>query len=199
VSVISVSAERHDGDAGFVQQVGFAQFLAQQKGGERRGVERRFQPRPEPRDGADVILMGVGQHDAEDVVGVLLDEAGVRQDNLDAGRGLVAEGHAEIDHDPLAGVRRAEAVEIEVHADLVRPAQRQEDELVVRVCGHPAARWGLRRWISSRPRMVRSWSKWSMALVAPSNSEATPPVPITVRGLGHSVLMRATSPSIIAI
>ena len=59
-------------------------------------------------------------------------KVGVGQDDLDARRGLVAEGHAEIDHDPLAGVRRAEAVEIEVHADLVRPAERQEDELVVR-------------------------------------------------------------------
>ena len=47
--------------------------------------------------------------------------------------------------------------------------------------------------------MVRSWSKWSMAVVAPSNSEATPPVPITVIGLPHSALMRATRPSIMAI
>ena len=38
-----------------------------------------------------------------------------------------AEGDAEVDHQPLAGM----AVEIEVHADLARAAQRQEQELVV--------------------------------------------------------------------
>ena len=32
-----------------VQEVGLAQLLAQQEGGERRGVERRPQPRPQPR------------------------------------------------------------------------------------------------------------------------------------------------------
>jgi hypothetical protein len=57
--------------------------------------------------------------------------SGIRQDDLDAGRRLVAEGHAQVDHDPLAIVGRAKAVQVEVHADLVRPAQRQEDEFVV--------------------------------------------------------------------
>jgi hypothetical protein len=47
---------------------------------------------------------------------------GIGQDDLDAGRRLVAEGHAEVDHDPLAIVSRAKAVQVEVHADLVRPA-----------------------------------------------------------------------------
>ncbi len=56
-------------------------------------------------DGADVVLVGVGQHDAQDVVGVVLDEVGVGQDDLDARRGLVAEGHAQVDDDPLAVVR----------------------------------------------------------------------------------------------
>ena len=125
------AAQRHLGDLRLVQQAGLAQLLAQQEGGEGRGVDRRLQPRPQPGDRADVVLVGVGQHDAQDVVGVLLDEGRVGQDDLDARRGLVAEGHAEIDHDPLAVVRRAEAVEVEVHADLVRPAERQEDEFVV--------------------------------------------------------------------
>ncbi len=88
-----------------VQQAGLAQLLAQQEGGEGRGVERRLEPRPQPGDGADMVLVGVGQHDAEDVVGVLLDEGRVGQDDLDARRGLVAEGHAQVDHDPLARVR----------------------------------------------------------------------------------------------
>jgi hypothetical protein len=36
-----------------------------------------------------------------------------------------AEGHAEIDHQPLA----IAAIEIDVHADLARPAERTEDQL----------------------------------------------------------------------
>jgi hypothetical protein len=54
-----------------------------------------------------------------------------RQDHLDARRRLVAERHAQVDDDPLPVVRRPVAVEVEVHADLVRPAERQEDEFVV--------------------------------------------------------------------
>ena len=78
-----------------------------------------------------MVFVGVRQHDAQDAVGVFFDELGVGQDDLDAGRGLVAERHAQVDDDPLAVVRRAEAVQVEVHPDLVRPAQRQEHELVV--------------------------------------------------------------------
>ena len=43
------------------------------------------------------------------------------------GMSIVAEGDAEIDHQPLAGM----AVEVEVHADLAGAAQRQEQQLVV--------------------------------------------------------------------
>ncbi len=80
---------------------------------------------------AQVVLVGVGQDDAENVVGIGLDELGIRQDDLDARRRLVAERHAQVDDDPLAIVRRPEAVQVEIHADLVRPAERQEDEFVV--------------------------------------------------------------------
>ncbi len=127
--------ERNLGDPRLIEQALLAQLLAQQEGGERRGVEGRLQPGPQPAHGADVVLVGVGQDDAEDVLGVLLDEGRVGQDDLDARRGLVAEGHAQVDHDPLAGVGRAVAVEVEVHADLVRAAQRQEDEFVARDSG----------------------------------------------------------------
>ena len=45
----------------------------------------------------------------------------------------IAEGDAEIDHDPLARMRRTVAVKVEVHPDLVRAAERQEDELIALV------------------------------------------------------------------
>ena len=47
--------------------------------------------------------------------------------------GVVAfapEQHAAIDDDPLPVVRRPEAIGVEIHADLARPAQRQEDQFV---------------------------------------------------------------------
>ena len=78
-----------------------------------------------------MVLVGVGQDDAQDVVGVLFDEGRIGHDDLDARRGQVPEGDADVDHDPFARMGRAVAVEIEVHADLVRPAERQEDEFVL--------------------------------------------------------------------
>jgi hypothetical protein len=141
----NLAAERHLGDVDLVEDAGVAQLLAQQEGGERRGVDRRLQARPQPGHRADVVLVGVGQDDAEDVVGIVLDEGRVRQDHLDTRRRLVAEGDAQVDDDPLAIVLRPVAVEIEVHADLVGPAQGQEDQLVVLARFHWLRRWALRR------------------------------------------------------
>jgi hypothetical protein len=67
------AAQRDLGDRHLVQHAGVAQLLAQQEGGERRGVHRRLQARPQPVHGAQVVFVGVGQDDAEDVVGVGLD------------------------------------------------------------------------------------------------------------------------------
>src|SRR5690606_41131289 len=61
----------------------------------------------------------------------------------------------------LALARRTIAVAVQVHPDLVRPAERQEDEFVAGVFGHAFRDGVLRRQISSRPRMVRSASKRS--------------------------------------
>ena len=88
------------GDRRRVHQPVLTQLLAQQIGGERRGVDRRLETRPQPGDRADVVLVGVGDHDAEDVIGMLLDEGRVGQDDFDAGRRLVAEGDAQVDDDP---------------------------------------------------------------------------------------------------
>ena len=68
----------------------------------------------------------MGQNDTQQILAPLGDELGIGRHDIDAGQALVGEGDAEVDHQPLA----AEAVEIEVHADLAGPAQRQEDQLV---------------------------------------------------------------------
>jgi hypothetical protein len=52
------------------------------------------------------------------------------------------------------------AVEIEVHADLARAAQREEQKLVVSGDGHAA--FLLRFQISIRPRAVMSVATWSI-------------------------------------
>ena len=76
-----------------------------------------------------MVLVAVGQDDAEQVVAPLLDEGEIGEHQLDAGIGRVGEGHAEIDHDPLA----LAAVEIDVHADLARAAEREEEQFVAGV------------------------------------------------------------------
>ena len=73
-----------------------------------------------------MILMAVREHDAEQIVAMLLDEACVRHDQIDAGTRRVAEGDAKIDHHPLATA----AIEIEVHANFARPAKGQEKQFV---------------------------------------------------------------------
>ena len=47
----------------------------------------------------------------------------IGHDDLHPRRGQIAEGDAEIDHDPLARMRRTVAVKVEVHPDLVRTAR----------------------------------------------------------------------------
>ena len=143
-----------------------------------------------------MVLVGMGEDDAEDVVGVFLDKGRVGQDDFDARGGLVAEGDPHIDDDPLAIIRRSIAVAVEIHPDLIRAAQRQEDQFVVRIRRHDVGEVVLRRQTSKRPRMVRSLSKISMQFIEPSKSEATPPVATTVIGWPYSALMRVISPSI---
>ena len=73
-----------------------------------------------------MILMGMGQHEAEEIGAILHDEGGIRHDDVDSRRRLIAEGDSEIDHQPFAVM----AVEIEIHPDLAAAAERQEQELV---------------------------------------------------------------------
>ncbi len=112
------------------------ELAGDQAGGERGRVERNAEIEREIGDRADMVLMAVGQHHAEQVVAPRLDEAQIGQDQLDAGIGRIGEGHAEIDHDPLAPA----AVEIDVHADLAGTAQRQEKEFVAGFHGPPSPR-----------------------------------------------------------
>ena len=70
----------------------FLQLSVDQAGRERRRVERHAEVGGEIGDGADMVLMAVGEDDAEQVVAILLDEGEVGQDQLDAGIIGVGEG-----------------------------------------------------------------------------------------------------------
>ncbi len=106
------------------------QLAADEPGGERRGIQRHTQILGQIGQRADMILMSMGEHDAEQIVDPVLDEAQVRQDDIDPRIGRIGKGDAAIDHDPFA----LAAIEIDVHANLARATKRKENQLVTR--GH---------------------------------------------------------------
>ena len=61
-------------DLRLAQKIGLGQLAPQHRGGEGRGVDGAAQPRPEIGHGADMILMGMGQHEAEEIGAMLHDE-----------------------------------------------------------------------------------------------------------------------------
>ena len=72
-----------------------------QPGGDHRDVRALAQ---EVRHAADVVLVPVGEHDADDVVDPVPDVAEVGQDHVDAGLVLLGEEDAAVDHEQLAVV-----------------------------------------------------------------------------------------------
>jgi hypothetical protein len=119
-------ADREGVDLDGAGHAGFLQSLADQVRREGSGVDRAFQPGPEVMDGADVVFVGMGDHEADDVFHPLLDEGRIDHEGLDLRHVVAAEGDAGIDDQPFAGM----AVEGHVHADAVAAAERQEDDLV---------------------------------------------------------------------
>ena len=112
---------------------------------------------------AEMVLMRVGQHDAEEVAALLDQIADVRQDQVDAGQFLAGEGDAEIDGDPLPAALGAEAVEREIHPDLADAAERREDKFVA----------GLRHQRPSVAVQLRQTSPAAIVLRPPSGSDST--------------------------
>ena len=79
-----------------------------------------------------MILMGMGDEDAEKVVALLLDEAEIRIDEIDARKVLLAaKTHAAIDENPLPVCFRAKAVERSVHADFAESSKGKKDQFVL--------------------------------------------------------------------
>ena len=101
------------------------ELFGDQARGERCGVERRLQVGGKVRNGADMVLVPVGQDNAGEAVPLAFDELEVRKNEIDARVIGVGESEAEVDHQPFA----LRAVEIDVHADLARSAERAEQQL----------------------------------------------------------------------
>ena len=119
-----IAAHLDDVELDLAGQPLLLELAGDQPGGERSGVERHAEIVGEIGDGADMVLMAVGEHDAEQIGAMLLDEGEIGEDQLDPRIGRIGEGHAEIDHHPFA----LAAVEIDVHADLARAAEREEEQ-----------------------------------------------------------------------
>ncbi len=117
------AAERHDVDLHALLEPGFLELVAQEPRGERSRVNRTAQARPEMRDRAEMILVAVREHEAQQARALFLEEPHVGHHQVDARcRGFAAEQHAAIDDDPGARIGRAVAVAVQIHADLARTA-----------------------------------------------------------------------------
>ncbi len=125
-SRLESAGERDLDDRHLSRDIRIVQLAAQHRGREGRGPDRSAEPLPEIGHGAEMILMRMGQNQADEILSPLLDEARIGHDDLDPRRRLVAEADAEIDHQPFPGM----SVKVQVHADLPRPAQGQEEQLV---------------------------------------------------------------------
>ena len=79
------------------------------------------------RDGADVVLVAVGQDDGDDVVEPVLDVGEIGQDQVDAGLGLLGEEDAAVDDEQLA----VDFEDGHVAADLPEAAERNDPQGVL--------------------------------------------------------------------
>ena len=78
-----------------------------------------------------MVLVGVGQHQSDQIVALLFEKGDVGHDQIDSGQMLlVAEGHAEIDREPGALMAVAEAIDRQVHADLADAAERRKGQFI---------------------------------------------------------------------
>ena len=154
------AARRHDGDRDFRRVALGGAFGLEQRGGEFRRIDRAFQPRPEIDDGAEMVFMGVRQHQPDQVLPLLHQKADVGHDGVDARQMFfVAEGDAEIDREPGALLAVAETIDRQVHADLADAAERRKGEFVSCAISQPSqtrpGRNARRRRKSAR---CRRWS-----------------------------------------
>src|SRR3546814_20116296 len=70
------------------------------------------------------------ENDAEQIVATLLNESQIGKDQVDAGIAWIGKGKDQIYHDPFS----LGSIEIDIHANLSRPAEGQEKQFMASVC-----------------------------------------------------------------
>ena len=109
-----------------IQKSRFRQSVFHQPHREGRCVNRAAKTWPKARERAHMVLVRVGQDNAEELVLAILDELRVGHNDVHARCACISEGHAQIDNHPLALACAAIAEQVEVHSDLAGPSEREE-------------------------------------------------------------------------
>src|SRR5579863_10756714 len=128
---IDAAAGRHHGDR-YLRWIAFGgAFGLEQRGAELGRIDRAFQPRPKVDNGAEMIFMGMRQNETDQILPLLLKKADIGHDGIYPRQMLlVAEGNAEIDHEPGALMPFAKTIDRQVHADFADTAKRCECQLI---------------------------------------------------------------------
>ena len=128
---IDAAAGRHHGHRN-LRRIAFRRaFGLEQRRAELRGVDRAFQSRPQIDDRAEMILVGMSQHETNEVLSLFFEKPDVRHDEIDARQMLlVTEGHTEIDREPASLMAVAEPVDRQVHADLAHATERSKHQFI---------------------------------------------------------------------
>ena len=119
------SSPGSSGEDRVVVELVLLDLVAEQAAGERRGVDRHARElRQDVRQGADVVLVGVGDQERLDVGLALLEVGDVGDDEVDPEHLLVGEHQAAVDDDDVVAVLE----HVHVLADLADAAERDDPE-----------------------------------------------------------------------
>src|SRR6266404_1878531 len=128
---INTSARWHHRDWNLRRIAFGGAFGLEQRGAELGRVDRAFQLRPKVNDGTEMVLMGVGEDEPDQILALLFEKADVGHDEIDTRQMfLVAKGYAEIDRKPGALVAIAKPVDRQVHADLTDAPERRKGQFI---------------------------------------------------------------------
>ena len=108
-------------------------LVAEQAARQRRGVDRDAREEwQDVRQAADVVLVGMGDHEGADVLPSFPEVRDVRDDEVDPEHLLVREHQPAVDDDDVGAVLE----DVHVLADLPHPAERDDAERRVRCDWH---------------------------------------------------------------
>src|SRR3954453_9517014 len=128
---IDAAPRWHDGDRN-LRWIALGSTLCLEQGCAEPGrIDRASQLGPEVDDRAEMVFVGVRQHQAHQVFALFFQKADVWHDEIDAWQMLlVSKRHPEIDSQPAALMAIAETVNRQVHADLADTAEWRKRQLI---------------------------------------------------------------------